>query len=86
MVNVWLTEPSRVLPDLSWHYNNSITTSEYQQTADPSSSDNSAFDSDRARLLDSEDYDPGSLLDAAPAAPSSNLRKNKKTLFDDVQI
>ena len=46
----------------------------------------SSFD-DRARLLDSEDYDPNSLLDTAPSSSStSSYRKNKKTssLFDDV--
>ena len=47
-----------------------------------SSGDNS-FDNDRAKLLESEDYDPNSLLDTAPSASSYN-RKKTTTLFDDV--
>ena len=48
-----------------------------------SPTENAMFDNDRARLLESEDYDPNSLLDAASSANSHNRKKNK-TLFDDV--
>ncbi|KAL5251562.1 hypothetical protein ACHWQZ_G017060 [Mnemiopsis leidyi] len=56
-----------------------------------SQSDNTGrFEGDRARLLDSEDYDTNSLLDATPSSSyrhqnTSSSHKNKKSsLFDDV--